>query len=170
MIIFGGLFNGLWIIFIGWFIKSGAEAGLSQTTISQALAGTTVGEIMSKDVVTVDHDLSLEELVRDYFLIRKFAGYPVLRDGVAVGLITMDRVKDVPRELWKNTIVGKVMKPLMELAIVEPDTPASDAMYKMSRCETGRVLVIDRTGLRGMVSNRDFAHLIKIKTEFEKNP
>lgn len=142
MIMFGGFFNGLWIIFIGWFIKSGAESGLSQVIIGEALSGTTVEEIMSKNVVTVDYYLPLEELVNNYFLSQKFAGYPVLRDGSLVGLVTLGGVKDVPRNLWRETTVGSVMKPLNLLAVVQPETSASDAMYKMSKSDVGRILVI----------------------------
>jgi CBS domain-containing protein len=167
MLFLGGFFNGLWIIFIGWFIKSGAEAGLSQTIISQMLADTTVGEIMSKDVVTVDANLSLEELVKDYFLSKKYAGYPVLRYGVVVGLVTMDDVKDVPRLRWSELTVEDVMKPLRELVTVESETPASDAMYKMSMKEGGRILVMEDNELKGIVSRRDLTHLIKARSEFE---
>ncbi|WP_455283927.1 site-2 protease family protein [[Eubacterium] cellulosolvens] len=168
MIVFGGFFNGLWIIFIGWFIKSGAEAGLSQTIISEALSGTTVEEIMSRDIVTVDYYLSLEELVNSYFLSKRFVGYPVLRDGALVGLVTVDRLKDVPRNLWGETSVGSVMKPLSELVVVEPETPASDAMYKMSKSGVGRILVMKGSELRGIVSSRDLSHLIKVKVELEE--
>ncbi len=168
MMFFGGFFNGLWIIFIGWFIKSGAETGLSQTIISQVLAGTTVEEIMSKDVVTVDSHISLEKLVRDYFLSRRFAGYPVLREGAVAGLVTMDRVKDVPKTRWKELTVEDVMKPLVELVTVEPETAASDAMFKMSTREVGRILVMEGDELKGIVSRRDLTHLIKARVEFEE--
>ncbi|MEM2902166.1 MAG: site-2 protease family protein [Candidatus Bathyarchaeia archaeon] len=167
MIIFRGLFNGLWIIFIGWFIKSGAEAGLSQTIITQALSGTTVSEIMSSDVVTVDFDTPLHRLVTEYFLTRKFAGYPVRKDGAVVGMVTMDQVKRIPRPLWEKTAVRDVMKPLGELVIVEPETPASDAFYKMSRKDEGRILVMKNGELNGIVSRKDFTHLIKTKIDLE---
>jgi CBS domain-containing protein len=90
-----------------------------------------------------------------------------LRNGVVVGLMTIDRLKEVPRDHWEETIVGNVMKPLGELVIVEPDTSASDAMYKMSRSGVGRILVMKNSELRAIVSNRDLSHLIKVKTDLE---
>jgi len=167
IMIFGGFFSGLWIIIIGSFIKSSAEEGLSQTIISQVLAGTTIKEIMSKDVVTVEASLSLDDLAKEYFLLHKFAGYPVLKDGVAVGLVTMDDVKDVSRVHWKETIVRDVMKPIDKLVVVDPETPASDAMYKMSTRGVGRILVMKDNELIGIVSQRDLTHLIKAKVEFD---
>lgn len=167
MIFFGGLFNGLWIIFIGWFIKSGAEAGLSQTIISEVLSDTDVSEIMSTNVVTVESKLSLDDLVKDYFLSKKFAAYPVLEGGKVVGMVTMDRVKDVPRSRWAEGTVRDVMKPVGELVTVEPGSPVSDAMYKMSRRGEGRILVMEDDQLRGIVSGRDISHVIKARVEFE---
>ncbi|MEM2841407.1 MAG: site-2 protease family protein [Candidatus Bathyarchaeia archaeon] len=163
--ILGGFFSGLWIIFIGLFIRSGAESGLSQTVISQALAGTTVNEIMTRDVTTVDSNLTIEELVNEYFLRKKHAGYPVLKDGMVVGLVTMEDVKDIPKNQWSKVTVGEVMKPLSRVATIEPEASAADAMYKMSRTGVGRILVMRDSNLLGIVSRRDLTHLIYVKTE-----
>ncbi|MGQ9543911.1 MAG: site-2 protease family protein [Candidatus Bathyarchaeia archaeon] len=164
--VFGSFFSGLWIIFIGLFIRSGAESGLSQTIISQALAGTPVGEIMTREVTTVDSNLTIEELVNEYFLRKRFAGYPVLKEFRVVGMITMEDVKDVPRAQWSKVTVGDVMRPISEVFTVEPETSAADAMYKMSRMGVGRVLVMKGDNLMGIVSRRDLTHLIHVKTEF----
>src|SRR5437879_9875839 len=42
------IFNGLWIIFLCWFIRSGAETSLKQTEMTEALHGISVVEIMTK--------------------------------------------------------------------------------------------------------------------------
>jgi len=167
IMIFGGFFNGLWIVFIGWFIKSGAESGLSQTIISQVLSKTSVREIMSKDVVTVDYDLPLERLVKDYFLIQRFGAYPAMKGGGVVGIVTIGDVKRVPRSGWKKTTVKDVMKPIDDLT-VEPETAASDVMYKMSRQGVGRILVMENDQLRGIVSRSDLTHIIKARTSLEE--
>jgi Zn-dependent protease/CBS domain-containing protein len=163
--ILGGFFSGLWVIFIGLFIRSGAESGLSQTVISQALAGTTVNEIMTREVATVDSNLPIEELVNEYFLRKKYAAYPVVKDGTVVGLITMEDVKDIPKNRWGEVTVGEIMKPLSRVATVEPEASAADVMYKMSRMGVGRVLVMKDSRLLGIVSRRDLTHLIYVKTE-----
>src|SRR2546427_9898775 len=72
MIVFSDVINGLWIFFLGWFIKSGAENSLRQTRLTEALSGVSVGDIMTRpsdgltrdDNPTVDHRLLLEPTPR----------------------------------------------------------------------------------------------------------
>ncbi|HZD12071.1 MAG TPA: site-2 protease family protein, partial [Candidatus Binatus sp.] len=47
MIVFSDFINGLWIFFLGWVIRSGAENSLQQTILNEALAGITVRDIMT---------------------------------------------------------------------------------------------------------------------------
>lgn len=47
-IIFGDFVDGIWIVVLGWFIKSGAETSLRQTLVGEALSGVTVGNIMTE--------------------------------------------------------------------------------------------------------------------------
>jgi hypothetical protein len=49
------LISGIWLIFIGWFLKNGVDQGLKQTVIMQAVYGLQVSQIMTK---TVKYDTS----------------------------------------------------------------------------------------------------------------
>src|SRR5205807_5341700 len=88
-VVFGDFFNGLWIIFLGWFIRSGAETSLKQTEMTEALHGISVGDIMTRDLLTVSPDISVQKLVTDYFLIHPHGGYPVVRNDKLEGVVTM---------------------------------------------------------------------------------
>jgi len=68
-VVFGDFVNGLWIIFLGWFIRSGAETSLRQTRLTESLAGVRVGDIMTKELLSVSPDASVQQLVSDYFLV-----------------------------------------------------------------------------------------------------
>lgn len=63
-IIFGDFVDGIWIVVLGWFIKSGAETSLRQTVVGDALSGVTVGEIMTVErvVCTTGHHCSAIDL------------------------------------------------------------------------------------------------------------
>src|SRR6266540_2502803 len=89
VLIFSDVFNGLWIIFLGWFIRSGAETNFKQTLVADALAGVTVGNVMTKEVLTVSPDITIQQLVSDYFLTHPHGGYPVVLDGRIMGVVTM---------------------------------------------------------------------------------
>ncbi|MGP8068638.1 MAG: site-2 protease family protein [Candidatus Bathyarchaeia archaeon] len=68
-IIFGDFIDGIWFIVLGWFIKSGAETSLRQTLVGESLAGVTVANIMTRDVLTVPPTITVQQLVSDYFLV-----------------------------------------------------------------------------------------------------
>src|SRR5438445_12736096 len=92
------IFNGLWIIFLGWFIRSVAETSLKQTEMTEALHGISVGDIMTKDLLTVSPDISVQKLVTDYFLIHPHGGYPVVRNDQLERVVTMSSVRSIPAE------------------------------------------------------------------------
>lgn len=163
-ILFGGFFNGLWIIIMGWFLKSGAESGMSQTIIGEVLSKTRVGEVMSKNVITVDPDVTVDELVKNNFLVYRYAGYPVMKEGEIWGMVTMEMLKQVPRERWAQVRVVDIMIPVAQLVMVRSDTLASDVMYKMARYGAGRVLIVEEGKILGIVSHSDLMHIVQIKT------
>src|SRR5712692_1852257 len=68
VVVTGNIFNGLWTIFLGWFIRSGAETSLKQTEMTEALHGINVSDIMTRDLLTVSPEISVQKLVTDYFL------------------------------------------------------------------------------------------------------
>jgi len=162
---FGGFFNGVWTIMMGWFLKSGAESSMSQTIIGEAFSKMRVGEVMSKNVITVDPDLTIEELVKNNFLVYRYAAYPVPEDGEIWGMVTMEMLKQVPRERWNQTKVKYIMIPVDRLVMVRSDTLASDVMYKMARYGAGRVLIVDEGKLLGIVSHSDLMRVVRTRVE-----
>ena len=65
-------------------------------------------------------------------------------------------------------MIEEIMKPVERLLIVEPETPSSDVMYKMSKKEEGRALVLTDGVLEGIVSRRDLTHLINKQIQLQQ--
>ncbi|MFH0848201.1 MAG: site-2 protease family protein [archaeon] len=159
-----GLWEGLWYVLIGFFLRSGAQSSLTQTLIGKALVGTTVSSLMTREVVTVNPELTLSEFV-EIVLRHKHGGYPVLEKGTLVGLMTMEDLRRVNREKWSETRVGDVMTPVERLVMVRPDHDASEALVKMARYDIGRLLVMQEGVLLGIVTRSDIMHTIQTKTQ-----
>lgn len=164
-IFFGSLFDGLWIIFLGWFLKTGSETSLRRTVIGESLSAVSASDIMTPQVRTVEPDAVVSDLVTNYFLRYKHGGFPVLDNGEIQGIVTMEDIKKVPKQKWPNTRVRDVMAPRERLVMVRPETPAVDILTKMSRYEIGRVLVVEEARLLGIVTRSDIMRSIKVKTE-----
>jgi Zn-dependent protease/CBS domain-containing protein len=169
-IIFGDFVDGIWVIVIGWFIKSGAETSLKQTLIGEALTGVSVADIMTKDVLTVPPEITVQQLVSDYFLVHHHGGYPVVKDGQVLGVITLQSVRNVPKEKREFETVQQAMVPSERAVIVKPSVNALDAMQSMARNKVGRVLVVDEDRLVGIATREDIVRTIQTRQDLELGP
>ncbi len=52
---------------------------------------------MIREPITIDPDTSVSEAVDRYFLHHGYAGYPVVKDGRAMGILSLARVRECPR-------------------------------------------------------------------------
>ena len=167
LIVFGDFIDGIWIVVLAWFIKSGAETSLKQTLVGEALTGVSVSDIMTKNVLAVPPDITVHQLVSDYFLVHHHGGYPVVKNGQVLGLITLQCVRNVPKENRDYTTVQQAMIPCERAVVVKPSTNALDAMQSMNRNKVGRVLVVDEGRLMGIVTREDVIKTIQTRQDLE---
>jgi len=137
--LFGG--GGLFLVAIAFFIYIGASSEAQQTTMRAAFEGVTVREVMTpaEQVHTVDPETSVADLV-DRMFRERHTGYPVVRDGDVVGLVTLEdaqRVQPVERDAYR---VDDVMS--TDLVTVTPSTSAIDAIGTMQQHGVGRLIVM----------------------------
>lgn len=164
----GAPVGGLWLVFIGWFLRTLAGSQLQQQVLRDLLQGFVVDDLMSPDPQVVPIDLSIGALVEDHFLSLRFASYPVLDGADLVGMVTLEDVKRLPRERWAGTRVGDVMTRLDECAVVARSTSVETALQEISRPETrGRALVVEAGRLVGILSASDIARWIQRVQEME---
>lgn len=165
---FRGVFvGGLWLILIGWFLQSAAQAGYQQVLLRRALGGVRVGEIMTRDLHTIDPNLTVEEAIAEYFIPLKHGGFPVVYGDRLLGVVTLQDVRAVPREARGERRVRDIMTPSSGLKTVRPGTSAYQAFTCMGQEQIGRLLVTDEAGsLVGIVTRSDLLHVIRVYTEF----
>ncbi len=166
--IFRGAFvGGLWLVLIGWFLESAAQAGYEQVLLRRALGRVRVGEIMTRDLHTIDPNLTVEEAISEFFIPYKHGGFPVVYGERLVGVVTLQDVRAVPREARAERRVRDVMTPAANLKTVRPTTTAYEAFMRLGQEQIGRLLVVDEGGsLVGIVTRSDLLHVIRVHTEF----
>ena len=163
---FAGLWaNGLWLVFIGLFIKSGAESSLKHTIINKALLGIAIGNIMTTDIKTVQPDTTVEEFIAEYLLKYRHEVYPVVSDGQILGLASIQDAKQIPKPQWSATAVKSIMRPTEKIVMARPDQEAVEALIKMSKYDVGQVLVVSEGKLLGIVTHSDIFQVVKARTE-----
>jgi Zn-dependent protease/CBS domain-containing protein len=154
----GLLVSGIWLIFIGWFLSQAANASYRQMTMRRILEGVQVKEAMTRNPETVAPDVTLRDLVDNYFLVRRYSVFPVLDDaGRPLGLITLRHVKEIERDRWPTTQVGSVMTQICEAVTVRPEDSLALVLTKLEKAGVGRALVVRDGHLEGLISNADVA-------------
>jgi predicted transcriptional regulator len=161
----GNLIGGFWFVIIGIFLRSAAEGGLQQVMTKGALEGVKVKELMSRGIISVSPSLRIDRLVEDFYLTHTYITYPVVEGERVIGIITLKRVKEVPRDQWMEKTVREVMMPIQGEIILDPDGEAVDALQKMIRTKEGRLPVVKDGKAMGMITRRDILNLLEIKTD-----
>jgi Zn-dependent protease/predicted transcriptional regulator/ribosomal protein L40E len=169
-IIFGDFVDGLWIVFLGWFIRSGAETSLRQTIVDETLSGVTVERIMTRDVLTIPPSITIQQLVSDYFLVHRHEGYPVVKDGQILGIITLHCVRAIPKDRRETETVEQAMVHCEPTVTVRPMSTALDILHKMASARVERVLVVDDGRLLGIVTRGDLIRTIRARQELGSIP
>ena len=148
----GGIFNGLWIAFIGWFLTSAAHAEVDQLLLRGRLGNVRVADVMSHDRTAVDAELPLDDLVEHFFLGRNLRSVPVTRNGDLCGIITLADVRHVPRDRWPSTPVGLAMARHDQLVTVTPDTPLQRALQLLSENDLHQLPVVQDGQFEGVIT------------------
>lgn len=168
--IFFGIFSiftrmpgGLWLLLIGWFLYTAAQASYQQSTLQESLSGVKVKDIMVTDIVTLSSSTTIDEAVNAYFLKYGYGGFPVLRGGDFLGIITLKEVKAVPRADWSRVTVGAVFTTHERKWEVSPDADAMRALEIMIREDKGRLVIIENGRLSGLITRNGIARYVQIK-------
>jgi Zn-dependent protease len=150
--------GGMWLIFIGWFLAQAAEASYKQLILRRVLEGVQAHEAMTRTPETVPPELTLRDLVDEYFLRRRYNAFPVEDgEGKLLGLITLSQVKDVERDRWPTTRVEEVMMRVCEAVTVRPHDTLAEVLSKLEGAGVGRALVVESGRLEGVISRADVA-------------
>lgn len=155
--------DGLWIIFIGWFLHSAATSGYRQLLVREMLEGVKAGDLMTADFATVSGDLTLQQLVDDYILRFHEHSFPVTELGLLRGVVCLHDVRTVPKERWAFTRVNEVMTPRAELETVSFTDSGSTALARLIARDLRQLPVVDGERLIGLLRRSDLLRYLQVR-------
>ena len=159
----GNAFNGLIIIFTGWFLLTSAQSARSQSMLDTAFRGVTVNQIMNTNVMTVPANISLQKLVDEYFLPRGLRSAFVMQGDQLAGLITLSDIRHVPRDQWPQTPVGYAMIPLERLHTITPQQNVKDVLPLMTGQDVNQLAVVQDGRLVGVLTREGILRSLEIR-------
>lgn len=166
--IFTGVPGGLWLVFIGWFLHSAAQASYQQAGLQETLSGVKVKDIMVTDIVTVPPDITINEAIHKYFLKYGYGGFPVVDKGDFLGILTLKEITDIPEEERANITVSKVFVRHDKRWEVSKKEDAITALERMISEDKGRLAVLENRKLIGLITRTGIARYMQMRGEMQK--
>jgi Zn-dependent protease/predicted transcriptional regulator len=161
----GGFLNGLWIVFIGWFIKDAAQSSYRQAVIRDMLTGVTVRDVMAQQCVTVPGDMQLDRLVANQVLGAGQRCFFVADGGKVEGLVTLQNIRTVPTGQRTQLTVSQVMTPVDALFLADSDEEVLNLLQKMDEADVSQVPVTDNGNLLGMFTRGNLLQYMRLRSE-----
>ncbi len=169
VVIQGNFFSGFWFFLIGMFLRWASGMSYQQIMIKQAFSGEPLRRFM-KEPVTVPPDISITEFVENYLYKYDYKMYPILDNGTQLrGCITTGEVKRIPRDLWNDRTVGDIISTCSPENTISPDTDVMEALSRMNRTGTSRLMVVEDGRLAGIVSLKDLLHYLSVKMDLGRD-
>ena len=156
-------YGGVWLMLIGGFLAIVASAEEKQLQVERALGDVRVRDAMTSEPTTAPADLNVADFLEDYVLKQRFSSFPLVTEqGAPVGLVTLNRVKQVPRERRADVPVREVACSGDELVQVAPDDALSDVLERLNGCSDGRAVVVDGGRVVGILSPSDISRQLQV--------
>lgn len=166
-IVAGNLIGGIWWFLIGLFLKNASQMSYQQLITRRALEGEPVERFMREDSVSVKPEMSIEQLVEDYIYKYQYKMYPVRSNGKLLGCVTMDRIKEIPKEEWGSHAVSELAKTCSSDNTISPKSDAVQALAQMRRSGNSRLMVVEGEELLGIVTLKDLLEFLSKKVDLE---
>lgn len=156
----GALVGGLWMVFLGWFIRDLGRREAVQVQIESRLTGVRVRDVMTADPHTVPPGLALTGFV-ELLLHDRHVTYPVVGDrGHLIGMVSIDDVRRVPPTERASRRVIDVATPRTDLVLTRPDDPALDLLTRLGPTGARRAIVVADDRPVGIVSLADLTRVL----------
>ena len=164
----GNFVGGMWWFVIGIFLRGVAAASYQRLVLHEMLQHRPVSEFMRRDPVTVPPAITIRELIEDHVYRHHFKMFPVTDDDKLLGCVTLDGVRNVPRDQWDR----RTVRDIMEERSVANTVPAGMETEKlltemMQPGKAKRYMVVDGDKLVGVIALKDVLELVALKMEIE---
>lgn len=172
----GSFTNGLWLVFIGWYLQSMAEQYRRQTAARALFSGLRVGQLADTAPAYVRPDDRLDRIAMDIVLTRGVRTLPVLEaerepetvpgprgDGF-LGLLTLANIVAVPRDRWPAVTAAEAMVPAAQLHAVRPEDPVEEAVRLMGDRDVNQVAVLQDGRFYGLLNRSTVLRRLEIRS------
>jgi len=152
MFILRDWFNGLWLVFIGWFLENAASASYHQAKWREALQGLTASQVMTSNYSVVPSNITVSQLVQGYIFTSGYPYFLVADEGEARGILTLQNIKAIPQKDWGVAQVKEIMTTVDKLKVAYPDQDALSLLEQMDESNINQMPVVSEGRVIGLIT------------------
>jgi CBS domain-containing protein len=160
-----GFINGLWLIFIGWFLQNAAVQSYRRVVVQDILEDVPVKRLMNPNVPQAPADISVEEFVDNYLMQSDNQAFIVFDDEKMVGMITIDDVRKFPHENRRTSLVRDVMTPSEKMIVVAPEEDVTDAFDRLQMKDVRQLPVVTGKKIVGLLRRKDIVRWLQFQSK-----
>jgi Zn-dependent protease len=164
MMFFSQIINGVWLIFIGWFLFNAASRAYSQINLRESLSGGFVADVMGREYREVSRLMTLQQLVDQQASTKEPGSYFITDDGFLKGMITLRNISVIPQRSWRFVSVERVMVPMSRITNVAPETDLLTALQMMDAARLSQVPVLEEGKLVGVLTRDQIQNFVRTKS------
>jgi Zn-dependent protease len=149
------LIGGVWLILIGMFMAQAAGSIEQQTRVTERIAGLTVQDVMDAEPVVLPNETKLDRALDEFFLRYRWPWFPVTDlNGRFLGLVSRDKVEEVPEQLRPGSSVDEVVNRDAAADFrIAMDEPLEALLASEALRSLGALVAVDGDGrVRGVVT------------------
>ena len=168
IILSGSFVSEMWIILIGWFLQNGAQSYMYQYDIMKILSKIRLGELMKTNIISVPEDITVNNILRNYFNIYMKSSFPVTKINYEiVGIVTLKSCLNVLEPERDTVLVKDVMSSKSKIKLLNVNDTAEKALSIMIKENQDKILVCDNGDiLEGIVSKTDIIEAMDERKSF----
>jgi Zn-dependent protease/predicted transcriptional regulator len=158
----GYAWNGLWFMFIGWFLSGAARGEKEALQLESVLSRLRARDVMRTTYPTITPGISIEEVVERHMVGEGERAAVVAMDDSVVGILSVSDVRRIPREAWPNTPAQRAMTPRDRVLTVSADTPALEVLHQLGANRLNQVPVLEEGRMIGLITRRELLERVEL--------
>jgi Zn-dependent protease len=158
--------NGMWLIFIGWFLRDAARASYQQVLLRDALTGVTARQVTDYGCPLIPPHTNLAELVQQHILPAGRGCFLISEGAELEGMVTLQQIKQVPRSQWATTSVQDIMTPASKLKVAYADQDILSVLQEMNGESANHIPVMEAGKVIGVINREDIGRLVRTRADF----
>lgn len=167
----GSPFNGIWFVFLGWFLLSAASQEEQGSAIRTLLRAVPVSAAMSAPVTTLPDWVTVQQFLESIAPNHSFTTYPVHDpSGKLTGVVRLSDLVRMPAGDRAVNHLSEVARPIVSVPVTNPREDLAEMLQRVGAGLDQRVLVFDNGQLVGIISPADIARVLAVRQRLAGAP